>query len=364
VFRGLTVAAMLLVNDPGSWSYIYPPLRHAAWHGWTPTDLIFPFFLFIVGVTTHLSLTARRARGASDRQLVAQVLRRGVVIVLLGLALSAFPFFPIERVEELRIPGVLQRIGTVYLVTGLLALWTSLRAQIAIVIGILAGYWLLLGLVPVPGGGGPVLAPPDATLAAWLDRLLLDGHLWAQTRTWDPEGPLSTVPAIATCLLGVLAGQWVTRPIPLAEQLNGLFVAGALGLVAGSAWNWVFPINKNLWTSSYVVFTAGMACEALATCMWLVEARGARRWVRPFLPFGVNPIVAFVGAEAAARLLYSVVRVPYQGGTVPLQAAIFRSLFASWLPPDAASLGFAVAFVLVWYVVLDALYRRSIVIRI
>ena len=188
MFRGLTVAAMLLVNDPGSWGHIYPPLRHAAWHGWTPTDLIFPFFLFIVGVTTHLSLTARRARGADDARLARQVLRRGLIIILLGLALSAFPFFPAERIVGLRIPGVLQRIGLVYLITGLLALKTTPRAEIAIAATILVGYRLLLGLVPVPGLGRPALAPPDSTLAAWVDQRVLDGHLWAVTRTWDPEG--------------------------------------------------------------------------------------------------------------------------------------------------------------------------------
>jgi len=364
VFRGLTVAAMLLVNDPGSWGHIYPPLRHAAWHGWTPTDLIFPFFLFIMGVTTHLSLTRRRARGATEGQLRGQVLRRGGVIVLLGLLLSAFPFFPLEWIAQVRIPGVLQRIGVVYLVTGFLVLGTSLRTQVSIIAGILAGYWLLLAAVPVPGVGAPALAPPDATLAAWVDRLLLDGHLWAQTRTWDPEGPLSTLPAIATCLIGVLAGRWITQPRPLSERLNGLFAAGVVGLVAGSAWNWVFPINKNLWTSSYVVFTAGMACQALATCMWLVEERRARWWAQPFLVFGVNPIVAFVGAEATARLLYSVIRVSYQGETVPLQAAIYRSAFASWLPPEAASLAFALVFVLLWYAILFLLDRRGVHLKV
>jgi len=355
---------MLLVNDPGSWSHIYPPLRHAVWHGWTPTDLIFPFFLFIMGITTDLSLAGRRARGATAGELRLQVLRRGAVIVLLGLLLSAFPFFPLERILHLRIPGILQRIGVVYLVTGFLVLGASRRALVAIIAVILAGYWLLLAAVPVPGTGAPALAPPDATLAAWLDRLLLDGHLWSQTRTWDPEGLLPDLPAIATCLLGVLAGGWITRPIPLPIRLRGLLGAGAVGLAAGLAWDRVFPINKNLWTSSYVVFTAGMACVVLAACMWLVEHRNVRWWIRPFLVFGVNPIVAFVGAEAMARLIYSVIRVPYGGAMESLESAIFRSAFASWLPAEAASLAFAVGFVLVWYLVLDLLYRRGVVIRI
>jgi predicted acyltransferase len=355
---------MLLVNDPGSWGHIYPPLRHAAWHGWTPTDLVFPFFLFIVGVTTHLSLSARRARGATERELLRQVLRRALVIVLLGLLLSAFPFFPAERLAHLRIPGVLQRIGVVYLVTGLLVLRTSARTQTAVAAVLLLGYWMLLVLVPVPGVGPAALAPPEATLPAWVDRLLLSGHLWDQTKTWDPEGPLSTLPAIASCLLGVGAGRWITRLLPLAERINGLFAAGAIGLLLGSIWNWVFPINKNLWTSSYVLFTGGMACVALATCMWLIEERRSTWWTRPFVVFGVNPIVAFAGAEATARLIYSVIEVPCAGDTVPLQTALYRSLFAPWLPPEAASLAFALAFVAVWYVLLDLLYRRRVILKI
>lgn len=355
---------MLLVNDPGSWGAIYPPLRHAAWHGWTPTDLIFPFFLFIVGITTHLSLSARRGRGDTESALVRQVLRRGTIIIVLGLLLSAFPFVPAERLIHLRIPGVLQRIGVVYLCTGLLVLKTSPRTQAVIAATLLVGYWLLLTVVPVPGVGPATLTPPDATLAAWLDRLLLDGHLWAETKTWDPEGPLSTLPAIATGLLGAVAGRWLTRPEPIAERLNRLFSAGAIALVAGLVWNWVFPINKNLWTSSYVLFTAGMAAMALATCIWLIEVRKVTGWSRPFVAFGVNPIVAFAGSEMMARLIYSVIEVPYQGDTVSLQTAIYRSAFASWLPPKAASLAFALMFVLFWYLLLAALLRRKIIVKI
>jgi predicted acyltransferase len=265
----------------------------------------------------------------------------------------------------MRIPGVLQRIGAVYLVTGFLVLRTSLRAQIAVAAAILVGYWLLLDLVPAPGVGYPALAPADSTLAAWVDRRVLDGHLWAVTRTWDPEGLLSTLPAIATCLLGVLAGSWITRPAPLRPRLRGLLALGAAGLVTGWLWGQTFPINKNLWTSSYVVLTAGMACAALAACMWVIEGRRAGWWTRPFVVFGVNPIVAFVGAEAMARLIYSVIRVSYQGKMVPLQVVLYRMLgFEAWPSPEAGSLGFAVMVVLFWYGVLELLYRRGIVIRI
>jgi predicted acyltransferase len=389
-FRGLTVAGMLLVNDPGSWGHIFPPLEHAAWNGWTPTDLIFPFFLFIVGITTSLSLEARRARGDTDGLLVRQILRRGTVILVLGLLVSWFPFFTwgsiagnidpslLDRIRDrllhVRGPGILQRIGLVYIVAGLISLRTTVRTQLLWVVGILFGYWALLTLVPVPGSGQPgwaVLDQPSATLAAWVDRLLLDwsawgggSHSWAQTKTWDPEGPLSTLPAIATTLLGVVSGRWIASTRPLADRLAALFAVGAAVAAAGCAWGWIFPINKNLWTSSFVLLTAGMAALTLGVCLWLIDGLGRRRWAMPLVIFGVNPIVAFVGSDVMARLIYSVVTVPSASGPVPLETALYRSAFASWLDPRVASLAFAVSFVLVWLAVLSLLYHRRIFVKV
>jgi len=379
---------MLLVNDPGSWGAIYPPLEHARWHGWTPTDLIFPFFLFIVGITTHLSLSARRARGDGDSALVRQILRRGALIFLLGLFIAWFPGYSwgsvpgtadptlldriLNRFLELRIMGVLQRIALAYTLGALLTLRSSLRTQLLMVAVILLGYWVLLMGVPVPDTGATglaAIADPSHTLAAWTDRLLLDwgrwgNHLWIQGVTWDPEGPLATIPAVGTVMLGVLAGRWLAEDRPLAERLNGLFAVGAAGMVLGLVWGWGFPINKNLWTSSYVVFTAGMAAVALATCLWVIEVRGLRRWTRPWVVFGMNPILAFVGSGLMARLIYSVIRVQYEGRTVPLQSAIYESVYASWLPPRDASLAFALTFVLLWYIVLEVLYRRRVFLKV
>jgi predicted acyltransferase len=362
-FRGLTIAGMLLVNNPGTWSAIYPPLKHAQWHGWTPTDLIFPFFLFIVGITTHLSLSARERRGDSRAAITRQIWRRGVLIVLFGLGLAALPFFPIDRLLHLRIPGVLQRIGVCYLAAALIARGRSTRNVVLVAAVLLLGYWWLMALVPPPGAAMATLDEPSGTLAAYVDRLLLDGHLWSATKTWDPEGPLSTLPAVGTCLLGVLAGRWLTQPAPLAERLNGLFAAGALGMAAGSAWNWVFPINKNLWTSSYVLFTAGMACVVLACCLWLIDVQGRRRWATPLVTYGLNPMVAFVGSDVMAGMA-SLITVPYEGGRASLQQVIYQTAFASWLSPRDASLAFAVAFVLVWYLILLGLERRGIVFRV
>jgi predicted acyltransferase len=362
-FRGLSIAGMLLVNNPGTWDAIYPPLEHAPWHGWTPTDLIFPFFVFVVGITTHISLASRAARGDSDRAVTLQILRRGGLIILFGLLLQAFPYFPLERITQLRFPGVLQRIGVCYIAAALLSRGRGSRAVGAITAILLLGYWALQALVAPPGVTAPTLDVPQDTLSAWIDRMVFGGHLWKQSQTWDPEGLLSTLPAIGTCLLGVLAGRRLAAETPLERRLNELFAAGAIGATAGLMWNWVFPINKNLWTSSYVLFTAGLACLTLATCAWLTDVRGRRRWAAPWVTYGKNPMVAFIGSGLMARLL-GMGHVTLGGESVSLQQAIYRGGFASWLAPRNASLAYALGFVALWYGILKLLERRGIIFRV
>jgi predicted acyltransferase len=385
VFRGMTVAGMLLVNDPGTWTAIFPPLEHAEWNGWTPTDLIFPFFLFIVGITTHLSLSARRARGDDDSAVVKQILRRGVIIYLLGFAMAMFPFYQwgtidtipnagawdriLFRIEHVRILGVLPRIAIVYVCAALLTLKTTVKQQILIIAGLLFGYWFAMTLIPVPGEnavGALLLHTKDRNLAAYLDRAILGtNHTWVGSVTFDPEGPMSTIPAIATAMLGVLAGRWIgQRDKPLLERITGLFAVGSIGMMLGLMWNWSFPINKSLWTSSYVLFTAGMACVALATIMWIVDYCNVQWWTKPFVVFGVNPIVAFVGSGVLARLIYTLWHVNYQGKSIALQDAIYQIVFLPWLPPRVASLAFALSFVLLWYGILTVLYRRNIILKV
>lgn len=367
VFRGLTVAAMLLVNNPGSWSAIYPPLQHAAWNGWTPTDLIFPFFLFIAGITTHLSISARIARGDDDAAIRRQILKRGALIVLFGLLLATFPW-NFTRILNVRIPGVLQRIGVAYACAALFTLRTTLKQQVIILVTLLYGYWFAMTLLPVPGAGGGIganlLDEGPRTLAAWVDRALLDGHLWVSSKTWDPEGPLSTIPAIGTAMLGVMAGRWLGTDRSLSERLSGLFAVGTLAIVAGLIWDWSFPINKSLWTSSYVVFTAGMACVTLATITWITDVHRVTKWTQPLVIYGMNPMVAFVGSGIMARTIYTLWKVEYEGQVVSVQSAVYQSLFASWLSPRNASLAFALTFVLLWYGILSILWRRKIILKV
>jgi len=353
VFRGITVASMLLVNNPGTWSAMYWPLGHAAWHGWTPTDLIFPFFLFVVGVTTELSL-----RGRASGDAVKKIIRRGLLIVFIGLMLNWFPFYRdgnvpgypdptiadrmIYKITHIRIPGVLQRIGIVYMIAALIALKTTRRQQGIVVAVLLLGYWAVLTRGP--------LEPPEATVASSVDRALIgQNHLWAQSKTWDPEGPLSTVPAIATGLLGIMAAPWVRE-----RRVRELSLIGAAGLIAGKVWDFAFPINKALWTSSYVIFTAGFACVLLALCIWLIDLKGVKGWTKPFEIYGVNPMLAFIGSGIMARVL----------GMAGLQLASYKLYYAPYFSPKLASLLWGLSFVLLWLGILAIFYRKRWILKI
>src|SRR5881397_3012939 len=356
VFRGITVAAMVLVNNPGTWRAVYAPLRHADWHGWTPTDLIFPFFLFIVGVAIPFGLGRRLEVGHARGQVVLRVLRRALVIFLLGLILHAVSN---PDLATIRIPGVLQRIAVCYLVASLAFLFGGWRFQLGLAAVALLGYWAALTLIPVPGFGAGDLGK-EGNLAAWLDRTLLGPHIWRMGRVYDPEGVLSTVPAIATTLLGVLAGHWIRGGRSPAATARGLLVAGAAGLGLGLCWDRWFPINKALWSSSYAVFTAGAALVALAACYWLVEIRGSRWWTPPFVVLGVNALAVFFLSTLLSLLLLRI-RIPAGDGRLrPLEPVLFEALFAPWAPAAAASLAWSLANVLLWLFVMWPLFRRGV----
>ena len=355
-FRGLTVAGMILVNNPGTWGAIYSPLAHAEWHGWTPTDLVFPFFLFIVGVSITLALSRRAAEGG--RGLYWKILRRALLIFALGLFLSGFPYFDLSTI---RIPGVLQRIAVCYLFAALLFVRTSWRTQAFITAALLVFYCALLSFVAAPGYRAGDLSM-EGSLPSYVDRVVFGAHKWKPL--YDPEGLLSTLPAIGTTLCGVLTGHLLRSRRGHYEKVSAMFVAGAAGVVLGWAWNYWLPINKALWTSSYVLLAAGMALQLLAVCYWLIDVKGLRRWAAPFVVFGVNALAAFFLSGVLARVL-GLVKLDGAGGKpVSLQRVIYENLFASWAAPLNASLAYAVCFVLLMLGLMAILYRKRIFIKV
>jgi predicted acyltransferase len=350
-FRGFTIAGMILVNNPGIWEAVYPPLRHAQWNGWTPTDLVFPFFLFIMGVSMNLSFARRQ--NSTDARMYMKVLRRALIIFALGVFLNAFPDFDLGT---LRIAGVLQRIAVVYLVASVVVINVSIETEAVIAGALLIVYWLLMRFVPVPGHGAGNLTP-DGNLATYLDGLLLPGRLYRQT--WDPEGILSTIPAISTGLLGHLTGFLIRSKLDKTRIAGWMFALGWAGMLAGWIWSIWFPINKNIWTSSYVLFTAGAALEFLGVCYWLIDVHGWRKWANPAVVFGMNAILVYVLSGIVGDML-GVIEV---GGQTSKEW-IVQLLFTWWLTPTNASLLFAVIYVALWWLVMELFYRRRIFIKI
>ena len=368
VLRGLTIAFMILVNNNGNEAAAYWPLKHAAWNGFTPTDLVFPTFLFLVGITTVFSTASRLAKGVTKLDLFLHVLRRSIVLYLLGLVVNSFPYF---HLHTMRFYGVLPRIAICYLITASLYLISAdWRNKAALAVAALVGYWVLMRFVPVPGYGVPghdiPLLDRDANLAAWLDRQIFSAsHLYEHTR--DPEGLLSTLPALATSLLGLLTGIWLRTKRTLAAKGVGIAAAGISGVLLGGLWNLSFPINKKLWTSSYVLFAGGLSLLLLALCLLIVDlpekssSRPDRsRFLTPFLVLGTNAITAYVFSE----LLQSAFSSIHPRQNLNLQQLIYRSI-QHVVPNQAlASLLYSLGFVAVCWLFVSVLYRRRIFIRV
>jgi predicted acyltransferase len=370
--RGLTIAFMILVNNNGDELRAYWPLKHAAWNGFTPTDLVFPTFLFLVGISTVFSTASRLAQGASRQSLFLHVLRRSVILFLLGLLVNSFPFF---NLHTMRFYGVLPRIAICYfIVASLYLISPGWRSKAVLAVSALAAYWILMRFVAVPGYGVPThdipLLDRDANLTAWLDRQIFSAsHLYEHTR--DPEGLLSTIPALATALLGVLTGIWLRTQRTLNQKITGIAVAGLTGILLGGLWNISFPINKKLWTSSYVLFAGGLSLSLLALSLFIVDLprekapkQNAKQdhdgLLKPFFIFGTNAIVAYVFSELLAGALFS---IPVHPG-VNLAQSIFRSILHTVPNVPFASLLYALAFVVVCWLLVAALYRRKIFIKI
>jgi predicted acyltransferase len=403
VLRGVTIALMILVNDPGDWGHVYSQLDHAPWNGFTLTDFVFPNFLFLVGASIVFSLQSRIAKGDCKVTLSLHIVRRAATLFAIKMFLTAFPHF---HGTHLRIFGVLTRIAVCYLAAGLICLstWKNKRrisVLLAIIVALLAGYWALMRFVPVPGFGVPTHAmpilDPDRNLAAWLDRgfnaftqrAIHTGTLYNHTR--DPEGLLSTLPALATTLIGCVVGFWlrlkkepvpafVTERYPNAGSFSTAIVIAAMGvlsLVAGLMWNVWFPINKNLWTSSYVLFAAGWSLLLLALCYWLIDVRKlnerrAGKWVLwPWLVFGSNAITAFVLSNFIVEVMLwikvpagALVNPANPGQRISAWLWAYRHIFARHESTEVTSLAFALAFTALCFLPNWILWRRKIFLKV
>lgn len=358
VFRGITIAGMILVNNAGDWSHVYAPLAHAEWDGWTPTDLIYPFFLFIMGVAMPFSFGKRAARGESKGKLAVHILIRSVIMFALGMLLSGIPNF---NYSHRLILNVLQRIGVIYLMSGIIYLFSSVAAQAIVAVFCIVLYWLLMMLVPVPGYGAGVLAPVG-NLWWYIDKVLLQG--WH----YHAEGILSLIPSISTVLFGSLTGHYLRTKRSDIEKAAGLLVVGNFGLVIGVIMSIWFPINKLLWSSSYVVFTAGFAMEMLGVSFWLIDIKGYKKWAEPFKVFGANAIASFFLSTLGAIILELVTITIHSPAGAAIKMSLKEYVYSTFFSPLAssynASVLFSVVYLLIWYGVMYFFYKRKIFIKI
>lgn len=368
-FRGATVAAMILVNNPGSWSHIYDPLEHAAWHGWTPTDLIFPFFLFIVGVSIVLAFTKAQAKGADRNDLLKKSLIRAAKIFGLGLLLTSFPYLTFvpdfgvhSNLINIRIPGVLQRIAICYAVASILFLYTKPKTQMYTLIGLLVGYWLLMIGIPVPGHGAGLIDDPERNLAAFIDQILLSGHMWKEN--WDPEGLLSTLPAIGTTLVGVWTGRILMKDHDSESSRTLQFMIWGFVLIAvGYLWSWIFPLNKNIWTSSYTLFTGGQAMCIFGICYWFIDVKEKQKFTNWGVAFGLNAITVFFLSGIIARLL-SMIKFEFSGEMYSVKGWIYEVVLKSIASPINASLLYAIIWILLFCGLALFMQKKNIIIKV
>ena len=397
VFRGIAIASMILVNNPGSWEQVYPPLEHAEWHGCTPTDLVFPFFLFIVGCAMSFSLskytqTAKKSGAAKSQLLETEVqknadkkpasgfllpasniywriARRAAILFILGLLLNTSSIAldvllnsaPVANFGKIRIMGVLQRIGLAYFISAIAILNLSPRNQKLLAVAVLLGYWGALTVFAVGGyTAGPLT--PEGNLGGYVDRLILGSQHLYKGGPFDPEGLLSTLPAVVTVLIGYFTGEWLrVQQIKTRTSIN-LAIWGFRCVVIGRLWGFLFPLNKQLWTSSYVVFTAGWALLLLAACYETIEVRGWK-WGRPFEIMGLNAIFLFVASGIVARILLKT-HIGTGANAPTTYSWIYENWFLPWAGPLNGSLAFAVTAVLSWWLILYGMYRRGWAIKI
>jgi predicted acyltransferase len=413
VFRGLTILLMTIVNNPGSWSAIYPPLLHSEWHGCTPTDLVFPFFIFIMGVAVSFAMPTKTFDSTTFNKILVRSLRmfclgiffnffakiqlfglegiplligRLIITIAVGYALMGnfsskiknilafsilfiylfLAYSGIEAYQDVRLPGVLQRIAIVYFVVSLLYLKSNQRTQILVASLLLLGYWAAMALIPVPGIGEANF-DKGTNLASWIDSILLKGHMYRGTVTWDPEGILSTIPSIATGIIGLLIGQLLHRSIPKIEIAKKMAIAGIVLIIVAQIWSIVFPINKSLWTSTYVLYTAGLATACLALLYYLIDILNLKKGIKLFLIWGVNPMIVFFFSQIIPQGL---VMIQFKNPHSPdQQINLLDYLYSFGIAPFfsnpmTASLAGALTYVAIWTFILWIFYKNKLIFKV
>jgi predicted acyltransferase len=373
VFRGMTIAGMILVNNPGSWEFTYKPLSHAAWHGWTPTDLVFPFFLFIVGVSIVFAIAPPLEKNIPQKQLTKKAMFRGLKLFGLGLLLAAFPFvvfepeFAFKDFGKLRIMGVLQRIALCYVFATLLFIYFKPKVLDLISVGCLLFYWLVMAVIPVPDYGAGMLDSPEGNFASYIDRILLGkDHLWAGAdRMRDPEGLLSTITALVNTLLGIRVGLIIrNKTLDDNQKLVQIFSQGVIFVIIGYVWDWFFPINKPIWTSSYAVFTSGLAMCGLALCYYLIDVKGYKKWSFPFEVYGVNALIVFVMSGLLSKVLSLIKIQETAEKSISAGGWFYQHICLAIFETYNASLLYALVWISMWFVVLLVMYRKNIIVKV
>ena len=366
VYRGLMVAGMIIVDNPGSDENAYWPIMHAKWNGWTPADFIFPSFLFLVGISLVYAFDARRRRGEKNRQILWHVFQRSLILIAIGLLVNASPIYGLD-VHTWRFEGVTQRIALCYFFAAILELWSGHRGQLSALLGVLLGYWALLRFVPVPGAGVPGRGIPFMdqvqNLPAWLDRKLFMGHLYDGAR--DPEGIIHTIPAIGTTLIGVLTGHWLKSRRSTGQLIGGMAFFGIIGMLAGGLWNRWFPINKNLWTSSFVLFSGGFCLLSLSLLYWVTEVKRWRgKWTMPVLVFGMNAIAGFVADSLIYGPGYTFTARAANGAMESWHEAAQSHLEAAGWSVANASLIYSLVALMICWIMLWFLWRKKIFLKV
>jgi predicted acyltransferase len=359
VMRGATVAAMTLVNNPGDWGHIYAPLEHSEWNGCTPTDLIFPFFLFMVGVSIVFAMETKKADPRNHGKMILIALKRMALLIVISWGIQLFYHYD-RGFANLRLPGVLPRIGLVFFICSVLYIKCSQKTRDWLLVFSLVGYYVIMCFIPVPDGNAANLNP-ETNMGAWLDRLVFgSNHLWRESKTWDPEGILGTLPAIGTGLFGIRVGTWLKRPDRESSvKVTWLFVYGIAAVVAALMWDLFFPINKALWTSSFVLYTGGLATIALAFTYWLVDIQGHKKGMWIFVVFGMNAITGYV----LSGILQGIINFVHIGGT-PAATWLYAHGVKPYFAPFNASLVRAVIYVFLTWLPMYWLYKKKIYIKV